>query len=124
MAIFSNRPQRQTMPSQAVPFELKNGETVPLELSWSIIEQLRVSRDESYADFSRILTKGADDVMDNMRILHAAYRGGYLRQNGGTGGALSYADFVGLVPDDLRRVMETVAALLDPKSDRGSGGPS
>lgn len=120
MAIFNKQQQKQVMPSSAMPFELKNGETVPLEVSWSIVERLRVSRDESYADFSRVLTKGASDVMDNLRVLYAAYRGGYMRQNGSTDGAMSYMAFMDLVPDDMRSVMETVAALLDPKSNRDS----
>ncbi|MBR3689849.1 MAG: hypothetical protein IKL97_01950 [Eggerthellaceae bacterium] len=120
MAIFNKQQQKQIMPSAAMPFELKNGETVPLEISWSIIERLRVSRDESYPDFSRVLTKGSTDVMDNMRVLYAAYRGGYLNQNGSMDGAMAYADFIGMVPDDMRSVMETVAALLDPKSKRDS----
>lgn len=123
MAILKNlnkQQQRQVMPTSSMPFELKNGETVPLEISWSIIERLRVSRDECYADFTRVLTKGSDDVMDQIRVLYAAYRGGYLSQNGNIAGAMSYMEFLDLVPDDMRGVMETVAALLDPKSSRDS----
>ena len=118
MAIFNK--QRQVMPSASIPFELKNGETVQLEISWSIIERLRVGRDECYADFTRVLTKGSEDIMDQMRVLYAAYRGGYLSQHGSTKDAMSYMDFLELVPDDIRSVSETVAALLDPKSKRGS----
>lgn len=118
MSIFNK--QRQAMPNASIPFELKNGETVQLEISWSIIERLRVSRDECYADFTRVITKGSEDIMDHMRVLYAAYRGGYLSQHGSTNGAMPYMEFLGLVPDDIRGVSETVAALLDPKSKRDS----
>ncbi|MBQ9785063.1 MAG: hypothetical protein IJW29_06150 [Clostridia bacterium] len=117
---FNKRQQRQAIPDSSVPFTLANGETVDLVLSWRMIERLRVTRDESYPELSKILVKGADDAMDNMRLLHAAYRCGYIVENGRVDGAMSYLDFIDLVPDDFGYVMKTVAALLDPKSNRDS----
>lgn len=118
MSIFNKR--NTAISNASIPFDLKNGETVQLEVSWSILERLRVSRDECYADFSRIVTKGSDDILDFPRVIYAAYRGSYLKQNGSTNGAMTYMDFIDLIPDDIKGVSETVAALLDPKSKRDS----
>lgn len=121
---FNKQQQRQAMPDSSMPFTLANGETVDLVLSWRMIERLRVTRDESYPDLSKILVKGADDAMDNMRLIHAAYRCGYIAANGRADGAMTYLEFIDLVPDDFGYVMSTVAALLDPKSKRDSEGRS
>ena len=120
MAIFNGKQPKQIMPDESIPFELTNGETVGLLISWASIERLKVTRDESYAELNRILTKGATDVSDNIRVVFAAYRGCYLCENGSADGAMRYEDFLNLVPMDFALVGQTVRALVDPNCRRGS----
>ena len=108
-----------------IMFELTNGETVPLVLTWGLLMQTRSKSKADYTRFSKMVTGGlGGDVLGSLTILYAAYLCGYIKEHGGTSGCMSEQDFIDLVPDNFRAVIETSQSLLDPKPAGDSVTPS
>lgn len=108
-----------------IMFELSNGESVPLTLTWGLLMQTRSKSKADYTRFSKIIAGGiGDDVLGSLTILYAGYLCGYINEYGDTSGCMSEQEFIGLVPDNFRSVMETSQNLLDPKTAGDSVNPS
>lgn len=111
--------------SSEIMFELTNGETVPLTLTWGLLMQTRSKSKSDYTRFSKMVTGGiSGDVLGSLTILYAAYLCGYIKEHGGTSGCMSEQDFIDLVPDNFRIVIEAAQNLLDPKQAGDSVNPS
>lgn len=111
--------------SSTIMFELNNGESVPLTLTWGLLMQTRSKSKADYTRFSKMVTGGiGDDVLGSLTILYAAYLCGYIKEHGGTSGCMSEQDFIDLLPDNFRIVIETAQNLLDPKPAGDSVTPS
>lgn len=108
-----------------IMFELTNGESVSLTLTWGLLIQTRSKSKSDYTRFSKMVTGGiGDDILGSLTILYAAYLCGYIKNNGSTTGCMTENDFIELAPNDFRLVMETSRSLLDPKGAGDSENPS
>lgn len=100
----------------SIDFELINGDTVPLTISWGLLYQVRSKSKADYERYSKMVSAGVkDDVLGYVTIIYMGYLCAYIQQNGKPDGAMSEKDFLDLVPNDMELVVKTANALLSPK---------
>ena len=105
-------------------FELADGSTVTLTLTFGLLLRLRSKSKDDYARFNRVIMEGPKDIIDSTAIIYAAYLCAYIDDNGNFSGALSEDEFLELCPFDIELVSQISKALINPKSKRDSDDPS
>ena len=99
-----------------VDFELADGQTVQLTITWALLMQLRSKSKSDYERYSKLVTGGIkDDILGAVTVLYIGYLCRYVQQNGTADGAMSESAFVELVPNDYELVIKTMNHLLSPK---------
>lgn len=103
--------------------ETTDGERIALTLSYRYLYQLRSKHREQYEDFNRIMTRGAKDLFDNLTVLYTAYLCQLIASDGDTAGAVSFDEFMDLMPA-FEDVAKTVGMLIAPKKTMASAALS
>lgn len=91
--------------------ELNDGRTVKLTLNLKRLLILKSNHIDLYRDTNKIITKGADDVFDMVKILYAAYLCGL--ESGEE--EISYDTFMDLIPQGIGDISSMAADLIQPK---------
>lgn len=107
-----------------IPFELETGETVNLTLTYRNLLKLKTKHRDQYAEYNKVMTKGAQDEFDNLTVVYTAYLCGLIAENGDTDGCMDYEEFLSVVTPDREYLMTTLAMLIAPKKATASGGRS
>lgn len=108
-----------------VDFELTNGETVGLTLTWGLLAQLRRKDKHAYTEYSRMVTGASqDDVLGMVYILYAAYLCGLIDETGSLDGAMTEGEFLEVCPNDYSLVARTATELIAPKASEDSDSRS
>lgn len=101
-----------------------NGEPMRLTLSYRWLYKLRAEHREQYEAYNEVMTKGLKDVFDNITILYTAYLCNILKDTGDTSEAVSFDEFLDLLPVDQTDVVRAVGMLVAPKKTMASAALS
>lgn len=101
--------------------EAEDGQKIDLTLNYARLYKLKATDSEAYAAYNQVMTKGAKDEFDNIRILYTGYLCAYLAENAKTEGAMDFEEFMSILPPDRDIVMGAVAMLIAPKKAKASG---
>lgn len=104
--------------------EALDGSKIPLTLTYRYLLQLKRKHPEDYKEYNRIMTKGVDDEFDNIQILYTGYLCQCIADNGDTKGAMSFDDFIDILPFDRVEIARTVGMLISPKKTMASAALS
>lgn len=107
-----------------VDFEVETGETLELTLTFIALLQLKRKHSEQFAEYNRIVTKGANDELDMLTVLYTGYLCGLVMQDGDTDDAMNYEEFLSIVPPDREYIKEVMEKLLTPKKAKASADRS
>lgn len=108
----------------AYELETIDGEKMRLTLAYRYLYQLRSSHREQYNDFNRIIMKGADDYFDSITVLYTAHLCETIAETGGTEAAMSFDEFLDVLPGDQIEIMRAVGMLTSPKKTMASAALS
>ena len=98
-----------------------NGEPLKMTLTYRNLLQLKRKHPDVYADYNKVATAGAKDEFDNITILYTGYLCQRIAETGGIGDALSFDDFLDILPVDHADVTIAAAMLISPKKTMASG---
>lgn len=103
-------------------YELESieGDKIKLTLTYRYLLQLKRKHPEDYREYNRIMTKGADDEFDNIQILYTAYLCEKIAEDGDTGNAMPFDDFIDILPFDRVEIAKAVGMLIAPKKTMAS----
>lgn len=107
-----------------IEFELADGSTVKLTLTYWLLAKLKGCRKDAYARYNEVMVKGAKEELDNIVVLYAAYLCGVIEEDGDAKGAMSEEDFMRAVPYDPQAMNDAIMGLIGPKGRRASGTSS
>lgn len=91
--------------------ELNNGQTIKLTLNLKRLLLLKNNNRTLYVDANRIITKGADDIFDMVKILYT----GYLCALEGGVEPMSYEIFMDEIPQSIGEISSLAANLITAK---------
>lgn len=92
--------------------ELSNGQTVKLTLNLKRLLILKTNHLDLYKEANKIITRGAEDIFDMVKILYASY---LCALDSGVA-EMNYETFLDLVSDlGFGEIAEKVGNLIQPK---------
>lgn len=97
-----------------------DGGPLKLTLTYRNLYQLKKKHPQEYADYNKIMTKGSQDEFDNITVLYTAYLCQLIAETGDTEGAMSFDDFLDVLPFDRVEVSRAVGMLIAPKKTMAS----
>ena len=100
--------------------ETNEGDKIKLTLAYKYLYKLRSTNKAAYDDYNNIMMKGPKDEFDNITIIYTAYLCSLLEDNGTTEGAMSYDDFLDVLPFDRVEITRAVGMLIAPKKTMAS----
>lgn len=95
-----------------VPFELEDGEKVNLTLAFYQLYLLKGKNKKIYDEYNRIMTKGANEELEMVTILYAAYLCANIEN---IDECMSEIDFLKRVSSDRQYVASIFKELTNPK---------
>lgn len=104
--------------------ETIDGDKLKLTLTYRMLYKLRSKHREQYEEYNKIMTKGAKDELDNITVLYTAYLCEYMDENGDTDKAMSFDEFLDVLPFDRSDIMRAVGMLISPKKAMASAALS
>ena len=105
------------MKNTYIDFELEDGTTVRLTLAYILLLRNKNRDPEAYREYNRVMTKGPQDELDTLRLLHMAYICGLAEEEAPMG----FMEFISLCSPDREYVNGTVNQLIRPKKATASG---
>ena len=93
-------------------FELENGETVKLTLTFGKLNLLKSVNKDLYKKFNDVLYGKSEDMLDTIAMLYVAY---WCANYNGTDELLSEQKFFDLVPFDMSKIKDVFDNLTKPK---------
>ena len=110
------------------PFELADGQVVPLVLTYRLLLALRAKDKAAYKAYNDARNKRSVDDVDildyEISTLYAAYLCGVLAVDGDMDDAMGRNEFIDALPYDEREIGQAVSALTAPKARVASEEPS
>ena len=97
-----------------VDFELNNGETVKLTLTFGRLNVLKSVNNELYARFNNVLYGKSEDMLDTTAMLYVAY---WCANYNGTDKLYTEQEFYDLVPFDMVEIKRVFDTLTQPKKN-------
>lgn len=97
-----------------------DGDKIKLTLTYRWLYALKTKYKDTYEDYNRIMTKGFTDEFDNITVLYTAYLCEYISEHGNTDNAMSYDDFLDVLPFDRQEIARAVGMLISPKKAMAS----
>lgn len=104
--------------------ELENGGTARLTLAYIYLLRLKNTHAATYKEYNRVITKGAQDELDNLTVLYTAYLCGLIADSGSTDGCMTYEEFLEVAPLDRQECARAIGMLLAPKKTMASAALS
>ena len=99
-------------------YTLSNGDTVKCTVAFKYLLELREKNKHIYKMVNDGLMHGVSDMADAAYILYGAYLCAcYAGENGGADNAMSAADFVGALDDDLIGVLSVCSEFINKKKN-------
>lgn len=102
-----------------VEIELETGETVKATLAYILLLKLKSTNKAAYEEYNRIIMKGGQDVFDVMRIIYAGYLCALLADDA-YDSAISFDEFLSVMPPDHDYTMNVYNMLVSPKKAKAS----
>lgn len=97
-----------------------DGDPIDLTLTYRYLLQLKRKHPEDYKEYNRIMTKGVEDEFDNIQIVYTGYLCQKIAETGDTASAMSFDDFVDILPFDRMEIARAVGMLVSPKKTMAS----
>ena len=94
-----------------IDFKLENGDSVKLTLAFYALYQLKAKNKSVYDRYNQIMTKGANEELDMVTVLYAAY----LCANINEPTVLSEEEFLMGCGSDRMAIKEAMELLIKPK---------
>lgn len=101
--------------------ELETGETVKLTMNNAALYALRSAAPEAYKHYGAVLSGKQQDVLEaTWTVLYTAYLCAIWLENKSTEGAMSFEDFICVLPPEFEVMNDLVAKLTRPKKTTAS----
>lgn len=97
-------------------YEMDNGETVEMSLTFARLMKLRGEDKDLYGKVSKVLTKGPEDIMEIATTLYAAYICANSDEK-----KYTYQGFLDNMNQDFEYNIEQVKGLIAPSKKQSSG---
>ncbi len=96
--------------------ELNNGEIVDLTMNMAALYKLRSVRPDAYKAYNRTMLSGKEtDTLDTvLNNLYMGYLCGMVKKDQ-LNKSMSFIEFLELLPEDMKLVMNTGSELINPK---------
>lgn len=111
---------KKVLDSTMHAFEMADGSTVQMTLSFRRLMELKTRNKQQYENCNRIMMEGPKDIFDNVSILYTAYLCALDEKEIPMG----YDAFVDGLPGYMNVVNEMVQDLIRPKKKTSSGNNS
>ena len=99
-------------------YTFPGGETIKCTVAFRFLPKLREQNKRIYAKLNHALINGVEELLETAYILYGAYLCAcYAGENGGAENAMSEADFMDALDDDLLTVMQTCNSFLNKKKN-------
>lgn len=99
--------------STYIEFELQDKSKIKLTLNLKKLLLLKSKYRDIYNDANRIITKGAEDIFDMVKVIYAAYLCAFDSNTGLE--PMSYDTFMDVIPQNISDIATTVGSLIAPK---------
>lgn len=103
---------KKTMLNTVYDFELADGTTVKLTLTFYCLYLLRSKKKDIYERYNKIMTNGPKEELDNVTILYTAY---LCANVANIDECMSEMDFLMLMPTNRDYIGTVMAELITPK---------
>lgn len=101
-----------------VEVECVDGRKIKLTLSFYRLYQLKRVNKKAYDECNRIMTKGGEDILDNIKILYSAYLCANIDNQEEN---MSYEEFMQKIPNDWKEISIIAKELVGVKKKKHSG---
>ena len=99
-------------------YTFPGGNTIKCTVAFRFLPKLREQNKRIYTKLNHALIKGVEELLETAYILYGAYLCAcYAGENGGIDNAMSEADFMDALDDDLMTVMITCNSFLNKKKN-------
>jgi len=98
-----------------IEIECKDGNRIKLTLAFYRMYQLKNKNKQIYEKCNKILTKGSEDILDNIQILYAAYLCANIET---MDKCMAYEEFLQNIPDDWNMVGKIAKQLVGVKKKK------
>ncbi len=93
-------------------FDLVDGRKIKLTLNLKRLLLLKGKHRDTYNEVNRIITKGADDIFDMVKVIYTAY---LCALDTTIEEPMSYDTFLDVIPQDIGELTTVVGELISPK---------
>lgn len=97
-----------------------DGQEIKMTLTYRYLLQLKRKHPDDYKEYNRVMTKGAQDEFDNIQVLYTGYLCQQIQDSGDTKDALSYDEFIDIMPMDRQEIVKALGMLVAPKKTMAS----
>ena len=108
------------VPSTLHDFDLIDGSTVKLTLTYDSLYKLEGLKPDVMADYNEVMTKGAKTELQMLRVIYTAYLCGLIKSQGNVDGCMDYENFLAMVQPDREYIAATLVKLVAPKKSLAS----
>lgn len=96
-----------------IEYKFADGDSVQLTLAFYSLYQLKGRDKKMYEDVNRIMTKGATDIFDNIKLIYTAYLCANISN---LDSCMSYEEFMIKCGSDYQGLKEATEKLIKPKN--------
>lgn len=101
-----------------VELECTDGKKIKLTLAFYRLYQLKNINKKAYDDCNRIMTKGGEEILDNIKVLYTAYLCANIDN---PEEKMSYEEFLMVMPNDWKEISRIAKELVGVKKKRDFG---
>lgn len=94
-------------------FELQDGSKIKLTLNLKRLLVLKTKYRDVYNDTNKVITKGAEDIFDMVKVIYASYLCAFDSSTGEE--PMNYDVFMEAIPQNINDIATVVGDLIAPK---------